>query len=143
MSTSRRSTGGYTSTPRHRYVEIRQYYLAPEVRVRATTDTFQFCIKLATEDPTTRDEVEFGVDDSVGRQLIELATHMLRKERFTVVYEGREWVVDRVTRNPSAVWVAEIELKSPEETFTKPDWVLKEVTGQPEYSSFSLASPIR
>lgn len=125
------------------YAQISQHYLnrTPEVRVRSNNYTYHLCFKSPTRDPTTRHEVEFEIYPSVARQLIRMATHVLHKERFSFPFEGRQWVVDHIIDGD--LWIAEIELKSPDETFTKPDWVLEEVTGRPEYSSFSLASPIR
>jgi CYTH domain-containing protein len=124
--------------------QVFQYYLSktPEVRVRVTDgNTNFFCIKRSTPDPRIRDEVEFEIYHSVAKQLIGLATHALYKDRFTVIYESREWVVDCISRDQGDLWVAEIELKSPDEEFSRPDWLREEVTGRPGYSSYELAAP--
>jgi CYTH domain-containing protein len=123
---------------------IVQYYLArdPEVRIRKIGTDYRMCFKYPTSDPTVRDEVEWDISAELAHRLTPRATRVLIKERFRVEWGGHWWDVDCIFKEPEDVWVAEVELRSPNESFDRPNWLREEVTGRPEYSSFAFATPV-
>ncbi len=134
-----------TFPPPWKKTNIVQYYLAgdPQVRIRSVSGEYQMCFKYPTTDPVVRDEIEWEIPSEVTLKLTTRAIRVLVKERFRVEWCGQAWEVDCIPKEPDDVWVAEIELKSPTETINRPIWLREEVTGQPEYSSFALATPVK
>ncbi len=63
---------------------------------------------------------------------------ILEKERYTIVYKGFVWEVDRFLGNNKGLVVAEVELESEDQVFEKPDWIGREVTGDPKYYNSNL-----
>ena len=49
------------------------------------------------------------------------------------------WEVDEFTDKLGGLWLAEIELNSPDEAFDKPEWLGREVTEDERYSNAYLA----
>jgi CYTH domain-containing protein len=84
---------------------------------------------------------EFDFEIPVGEaeeMLSQLCGMTLQKTRFLVRHDLHVWEVD-VHHGPLAGLVlAEIELSSQDEVFTRPDWLGTEVTGDPAYSKREL-----
>ncbi len=58
---------------------------------------------------------------------------MIDKSRFLVDVEGHIYEVDEFYGENKGLLLAEIELESEDEKFTKPDWLGEEVTGDQKY----------
>ncbi len=131
--------------PMQRKHDIVQYYLVedPQIRIREVDGEYRMCFKYPTSTPVVRDEIEFEISSQAAGELIPRATRVLVKERYRVRWSDRWWEVDCISREETDVWVAEIELKATDELFNQPPWLREEVTGQPEYSSFALATSMK
>ncbi len=125
--------------------EIVQGYLsrAPErtVRVRIKGDTGYLTIKGKTSDSgTTRLEWEKEISAEEARELLMLCEPFpVFKTRYLVPFAGHAFEVDVFHEKNEGLVLAEIELGSTDETFEKPLWLGKEVTGDIRYYNSYLS----
>lgn len=124
-------------------VYYRQAYLSVEpertVRVRVVGDEAFLTIK-GKSDNATRTEFEYKIplDDA-----IHLLDHLcknpiIEKHRYKVPIDGLVWEIDEFYGENEGLIVAELELQSEDQPFQKPEWVGKEVTGDPRYFNANL-----
>lgn len=119
--------------------EIAQGYLSTiptsTVRVRLKDDRAYLTVKGINNGPT-RNEWEYEIPASDARDIIAncIGEECIVKTRYRV---GR-WEVDEFHGRYEGLVVAEIELSWPDEEFDQPDFVGKEVTGDPRYYNSSL-----
>lgn len=125
--------------------EYRQGYLQREtqrtVRIRVAGDRGFLTIKGATEG-VTRLEYEYPIPKA---DALEMLTNLcdrppIEKNRYHITHAGFVWDVDEFLGANEGLVIAEIELRSPNETFSKPDWVGPEVSGLARYYNASLVS---
>ncbi len=88
----------------------------------------------------TRLEYEYEIPFIESQEMLDqLALKpILEKERYTIEYKGFVWEVDRFLGNNKGLVVAEVELESEDQVFEKPDWIGREVTGDPKYYNSNL-----
>lgn len=113
----------------------------PTVRVRTRGEQAFLTIK-GPSDPSglVRAEYEYPIPVADAQALLELCTAgRLSKTRYLVPYAGKVWEVDVFHGRHEGLILAELELASPEASFSLPPWVGKEVTGDPKYYNSSLA----
>jgi len=87
-----------------------------------------------------RDEFEYEIPPTDARQILEKLCEkpLIEKTRRTITHVGKTWVVDEFQGENEGLVVAEIELKSSDELFEKPDWLGSEVTSNPRYYNSHL-----
>jgi CYTH domain-containing protein len=123
---------------------IRQGYLCASkqssVRVRTYGDKAYVTIKGATAD-ITRDEYEYEIPlDDANEILVNLSEHPpIEKMRYRIVFKGHTWEVDEFTGANRGLTVAEVELKDAKEQVELPDWIDREVSGDPRYFNSNLS----
>ena len=59
-------------------------------------------------------------------------------EKYNVNIEGFIWEIDEFLGENEGLTIAEIELKSAEQVFPKPEWIGEEVTGDVRYYNANL-----
>ena len=126
-------TQGYLSTDRER-----------TVRVRIKSDQGFLTIKGKSNDSgISRYEWEKEIATKEAEQLLQLCLPgVIDKTRYEVVIENHIWEIDLFHGENNGLLLAEIELKSEEEPFLKPEWIDKEVTGDVRYyNSYISAQP--
>jgi adenylate cyclase len=124
-------------------VLLRQGYLSTDpartVRVRIEGQGAALTIK-SKNVGAVRGEWEYPIpvhdaaallDDVCERPLIE-------KYRRRIVVDGHTWEVDEFLGENAGLVVAEIELATEGDAFTRPDWIGAEVTGDARYYNSSL-----
>ena len=110
------------------------------VRVRVAGARAFLTVKGASAG-ATRTEFEYEIPVADAQALLALCEGpVVRKWRHEVRHEGHTWEVDEFLDDNAGLVVAEIELESEQQTFAKPDWVGREVTGDPRYYNSSLAT---
>jgi CYTH domain-containing protein len=110
------------------------------VRVRIAGDEAFLTIKGANAG-ATRAEFEYAIPPADARELLALSDGpIVQKRRRVIAHEGFNWEVDEFLGDNAGLVVAEIELQTEDQDFAKPDWVGREVTGDPRYYNSSLAS---
>lgn len=129
--------GRATATP------FRQGYLSTvkerTVRVRAAGDEGTLTIKGITVG-ASRTEFEYPIPlEDAHVMLDELCEQpIIEKTRHVVDVDGTTWEIDEFAGVNEGLVVAEVELDSPDEQFTSPDWLGDEVTDDPRYFNANL-----
>ena len=124
-------------------VLLRQGYLSSNpdrvVRVRIEGNAASMTIKGRTTG-ATRGEWEYAIPVADAQALLEglCERPLIEKYRTRIVHEGMTWEVDEFLGDNAGLIVAEIELQSEGQAFSKPDWVGEEVTHDPRYFNANL-----
>tara|TARA_B100000809_G_scaffold110096_1_gene108627 strand:- start:2698 stop:3171 length:474 start_codon:yes stop_codon:yes gene_type:complete len=125
--------------------QLKQGYLNSDknrtVRVRISDNRSFLTIKgKSNSTGTTRFEWEKEIDKMEAEQLLLLCEPLIiDKTRFYVKSENHIFEVDEFYGDNEGLIVAEIELSSENESFKKPSWLGKEVTGDKRYYNSSLS----
>ena len=129
-------------------VRIKQGYLAVShgisVRVRIMDTKGRLAIKSGYDDSgLIRNEWERTIPTDEAEKLLKICeTRVIDKMRHYVPFEGHTWEVDEFYGENLGLLIAEIELVSVTDSFSKPDWLGEEVTGQKNYyNSFLAVNP--
>jgi adenylate cyclase len=120
----------------------RQGYLLTDpnktIRVRLTNTSAFLTIK-GLSVGATRPEFEYEIPMQDAKELLDnFAVSELSKVRYKINFNNKLWEVDEFLGNNLGLIVAEIELKSENETFDLPDWIDREVTGKQKYYNSNL-----
>lgn len=86
-----------------------------------------------------RAEFEYEIPFSEAKDMFLLTKNELSKTRYYVEHREHTWHVDEFHGSLKGLWLAEIELKSENEKFVQPSWVVREVTMDQRYSNAWLA----
>ena len=129
-----------------RKIRITQGYLSKEAKrtVRVRVNDHQGFLTVKGKPNTTgitRFEWEKEISLEEGKQLMKLCEPgIIDKTRFIVPEEtGLNFEVDEFYGENDGLLLAEIELPSEDHKFTKPQWLGKEVTGDPRYHNSMLS----
>jgi adenylate cyclase len=122
---------------------IRQGYLCSSkqssVRVRTYGDKAFLTIKGSTSG-VTRDEYEYEIPINDAHEILNLCENPpIEKTRYRIVFKGHTWEVDEFTAENRGLTVAEVELKNAKEQVELPDWIDREVSGDPRYFNSNLS----
>ena len=94
----------------------------------------------SSPDGLVREEFEYAIPPEDALSLLALARcGMVEKRRHVLEVDGLQWEVDEFLGENSGLILAEIELGSPEQPFSRPDWLGEEVTADSRYSNAWLA----
>ena len=124
-------------------VHYAQGYLVADgertVRVRVAGAEGFLTIKGKSEG-FSRKEFEYPVPVDEALEMLRLCVlPTIEKYRTKILFEGKIWEVDEFKGQNEGLKVAEIELKSEDESFATPPWIGQEVTGDLRYFNSSLA----
>jgi len=109
------------------------------VRVRIAGDQAFLNLKSRELGPA-RQEFDYPIPVADAVDLLQLCVGgLIEKTRHYVRHAGFLWEVDEFDGANAGLVVAEIELPSADAVFGKPEWVGREVTGQPRYYNLALA----
>jgi adenylate cyclase len=125
-------------------VPLSQAYLNRDksrtVRVRIAGDKAFLTIKGVSRG-ASRAEFEYEIPLADARELLKLSDGpVVEKTRYLVVHEGSTWEVDEFHGDNAGLVIAEIELTSENQPFTRPPWLGNEVTHDTRYFNSSLAT---
>ena len=108
------------------------------VRVRTVGDKAYLTIK-GVAVGATRPEFEYEIPYQDAKELLNLCeVPLIEKDRYRLEEGGVVWEIDEFLGENRGLIVAEVELESEDQPFTKPDWVGEEVTGDPRYFNSNL-----
>lgn len=89
----------------------------------------------------SRAEFEYEIPVTDAEQLLLLCDGpLIEKTRYLVQHHGMTWEVDEFHGANAGLVVAEIELQSEMQGFSKPEWVNTEVTNDKRYYNSNLAT---
>lgn len=109
------------------------------VRVRKWDDKGFLTIKGPSADGgLSRFEWEIEITSEDAENLLMLCDKKIDKTRHIVEYKGHTFEVDEFYGDNQGLVVAEVELKSVDESFEKPSWLGLEVTGDHRYYNSAL-----
>ncbi|MCL7761909.1 CYTH domain-containing protein [Polaribacter sp. Z014] len=124
---------------------IKQGYLNSDknrtVRIRIADEKAFITIKgKSNATGTTRFEWEKEIDKAEAENLLLLCEpSIIDKTRYLVKIGNHTFEVDEFYGDNHGLKVAEVELNSETETFTKPNWLDQEVTGDVKYYNSSIS----
>ena len=122
---------------------IQQAYISMDpkcsVRIRIIDDKARITIKGETQG-IAREEFEYSVPLKDGLEIMRMAgTPVIMKRRYVISYQGYKWEIDEFYGDNDGLLMAEVELKAETEQPEWPEWIDKEVTGDPRYFNLQLA----
>ena len=109
------------------------------VRVRTTDDKGYLTIKGITVG-ATRAEYEYEIPYDEGKAMLDSLAEkpLIEKRRYKIPAGDLTWEIDEFLGDNTGLIVAEVELKSEDQAFTRPVWLGDEVTGDPRYYNANL-----
>ncbi len=119
-----------------------QGYLATDrkgtVRVRTIGNRGFLTIKGKTTG-ISRKEFEYEIPLQDALELLKMCRETpIEKYRYTLEFEGFIWEIDEFLAENRGLVVAEIELETEEQEFSKPAWLGKEVSDDPRFYNAQL-----
>jgi adenylate cyclase len=123
---------------------IRQGYLSTTiertVRVRTYGERGYVTIKSATSG-IARDEYEYEIPFKDATEILDglCIRPLIEKTRYRIPFGGHTFEVDEFIGANLGLTVAEVELKSADEKVELPDWIDRDVSGDPRYFNSNLA----
>jgi len=119
---------GYLSTVKER-----------TVRVRTIDDKGFLTIKGITVG-ATRAEYEYEIPASDANEMLDdlCEQPIIEKKRYKLPLDGLIWEIDEFDGVNAGLIVAEVELESEDQEFTKPAWIGEEVSNDPRYFNSNL-----
>jgi len=109
------------------------------VRVRTTDDKAYLTIKGITVG-ATRAEYEYEIPYDEGKTMLDSLAEkpLIEKRRYKIPAGDLTWEIDEFLGDNTGLIVAEVELKSEDQAFTRPVWLGDEVTSDPRYYNANL-----
>lgn len=107
------------------------------VRARIMGDKAYLTVKGKTEN-ISRSEFEYEIPVEDAKEMLKLCEKKIEKTRYLEKVGEHIFEVDVFKGDNDGLIVAEIELKSEDETFTKPDWAGDEVSNDTRYFNANL-----
>jgi CYTH domain-containing protein len=120
---------GYLSTTIERTVRVRTYGERGYVTIKGKTSNI------------SRDEYEYEIPLKDAIEILDglCIRPLIEKTRYRIPFGGHTFEVDEFVGANLGLTVAEVELKSADEKIELPDWIDREVSGDPRYFNANLA----
>lgn len=133
-----------TSWRQSNSVRLRQGYLNHDkhrtVRVRVAGDKAFLTVK-SVRQGVTRAEFEYEIPVADAEQMLKLSDGpVVEKNRHVIERDGLKWEVDEFLGENAGLVMAEIELTSEDQPFSRPAWLGREVTHDNRYYNSNLAA---
>jgi adenylate cyclase len=110
------------------------------VRIRVAGEHGYITLKGALAGKISRPEYEYEVPVAEAVEILKAFTNNgTEKVRYCIPAGDFTWEVDVFSGDNEGLIVAEIELKSEDDEFEKPDWIAEEVTDDHRYANSNLA----
>jgi adenylate cyclase len=111
------------------------------VRIRLKNDTGILTVKgLSSNDGLSRFEWEKDILKNDAKALLEFCEEgVIDKLRYEIKVDKHIFEVDEFFGDNEGLVIAEVELSSEDEVFTKPNWLGEEVTGDIKYYNSQLS----
>ncbi len=107
------------------------------IRIRFNGKTFKIALKKHIKNFSNY-EYEFSIPNSEGEKIMTTLTNKIKKERFYLEVDNKNWIVDCFKDKNFPLQIAEIELNSEKEEFILPPFLSKEITGLKIFTNLSL-----
>ena len=124
-----RLSQGYLNRDKHR-----------TVRIRIAGDSAFLTVKSAPQG-ATRAEFEYEIPVADAQQMLRFSDGpIIEKIRHKIVHDGFTWDVDEFLGDNAGLVMAEIELLSEDQPFSRPLWLGREVTHDSRFYNSNLAA---
>jgi adenylate cyclase len=94
--------------------------------------------KTKVDDMSNYETVDEISVENAKRLIDTFCSRVIRKLRHIVIVDGKKWEIDLFKSPNEGLLLAELELESVDETFTLPDWIEREVTGEAAYYNANM-----
>lgn len=82
----------------------------------------------------SRTEFEYEIPVNEAEEMLELFTEKsIRKYRYEINVDGHMWEVDEFKGKLDGLILAELEVSSEDEVFSRPSWITEDVSTDPNY----------
>ena len=109
------------------------------IRIRFDGENFKLAIKKHIKNFTSY-EFEYLIPSSDGEKIMSNLKNTIKKERFFLKVDERNWIIDTFKEKNYPLEIAEIELIKEKEEIILPTFLSKEITGLIIFSNFSLTT---
>ena len=121
---------------------IEQGYLSYDledwiIRIRFNGKNFKIALKKHIKNFTNY-EYEFLIPTSEGEKIMATLTNTIKKERFFLEINKKNWVIDCFKEENFPLEIAEIELTKEKEEVILPSFLSREITGLKIFTNLSL-----
>ena len=121
---------------------IEQGYLSNDledwiIRIRFNGKNFKIALKKHIKNFTNY-EYEYSIPTNEGEKIMASLKDTIKKERFFVEVDQRNWIIDCFKEEYFPLEIAVIELAEEKEKLILPPFLSKEITGLKSFSNFSL-----
>ncbi len=121
---------------------IEQGYLSDDlegwiIRVRFNGKNFKIALKKHIKNFTNY-EYEYLIPPSEGEKIMETLANTIKKERYFLEINQKDWIIDCFKDKNFPLEIAEIELTEEKEKVILPPFLAKEITGLTMYTNLNL-----
>ena len=109
------------------------------IRIRSNDNNFKFSLKKHIKNFTNY-EFEYSIPTNDGEIIMSTLTNTIKKERFFLEINQKNWVIDCFKEKNYPLEIAEIELREEKEEVILPNFLSREITGLNIFSNFSLSN---
>ena len=111
------------------------------IRIRVNGERANLNIKSKTIG-IQRSEYDYDIPLDEAKEMLDALcdTPLIEKTRYHVMHDGHKWEIDVFAGDNEGLVVAELELSSPDEEFSMPDWAGKDVSEDPRYYNICLVT---
>ena len=107
------------------------------IRIRFNGKNFKIALKKHIKNFTNY-EYEYLIPTSEGEKIMATLTNTIKKERFFLEVNERNWVIDCFKEENFPLEIAEIELTKEKEEVILPSFLSREITGLKIFTNLSL-----
>ena len=107
------------------------------IRIRFNGKNFKIALKKHIKNFTNY-EYEYLIPTSEGEKIMATLTNTIKKERFFLEVNKRNWVIDCFKEENFPLEIAEIELTKEKEEVILPSFLSREITGLKIFTNLSL-----
>ena len=121
---------------------IEQGYLSSNlddwiIRIRFNGENFKIALKKHIKNFTNY-EFEYLIPSSEGEKIMATLPNIIKKERFFLEVDQKNWIIDCFKDENFPLEIAEIELTDEKEELLLPSFLSKEITGLKIFTNFNL-----
>ena len=107
------------------------------IRIRFNGKDFKIALKKHIKNFTNY-EYEYLIPNHEGEKIMATLTNTIKKERFFLEVNKKNWIIDCFKGENFPLEIAEIELTKEKEEFILPSFLSKEITGLKIFTNLSL-----
>ena len=107
------------------------------IRIRFNGKNFKIALKKHIKNFTNY-EYEYSIPTNEGEKIMATLTNTIKKERFFLEVNKRNWVIDCFKEENFPLEIAEIELTKEKEEVILPSFLSREITGLTIFTNLSL-----